>query len=499
MRAALMLTTLLAIALAAPVTAAQGARRGAPHDIAATLKLPHTRQRLANGLDVILHEDHSQPLVVVNLNYQVGSRDERPGRTGFAHLFEHLMFMGTKRVPTKKFDAWMEAEGGWNNAWTSQDRTNYFDVGPSHMLPLLLWLEADRLQALGSQIDQSKLDTQRDVVRNERRQQVENQPYGVAELELPALLFPEGHPYHHPVIGSYQDLEAATVGDVRAFFDSWYVPRNASLVIAGDFDPAEAKTLVQRYFGSVAAGKPPPPRGKPAKPARIDGVVRKRLEDKVSFPKVIMSWLSPPLYAKGDAELDLLGSVLSDGKVSRLYKALVYDAKLAQSVTAYQASGQLRSHFNVEAVARPGVKLEQLEQAIDEQLAKVRAQPVSQAELDRARNGYATGFVRGMQSLARRASLLNGYAANGLDPDWAGNDLRRYLRASRSDVHRLARQVLDPKQRVILHVVPKPERPPEEGPAEKPATGREAPKNDPPKNDPPKNDPPKGTSKEKPQ
>src|SRR5580693_5431276 len=200
------------------------------------VKIPFTKSQAPNGMVVVLSEDHAVPQVVVNVTYGVGSRMERTGRTGFAHLFEHLMFMGTRRAPTKAFDAWMEAAGGRNNAWTAEDRTDYFDIASTNALPLLLWLEADRMRDLGPLIDEDKLNLQRDVVRNERRQSIENRPYGVEELELPKLLWPEGHPYHHPVIGSHEDLEAAGVGDVKQFFATWYDPANSSIVVAGDFD-----------------------------------------------------------------------------------------------------------------------------------------------------------------------------------------------------------------------------------------------------------------------
>src|SRR5277367_3206438 len=213
--------------------------------------IPNTTSKLANGLTVILHEDHALPIVTVNVAYHVGSRFEEPKRTGFAHLFEHLMFMGTRRAPTKAFDAWMEQAGGQNNAWTAEDRTDYFDIAPSTALPLLLWLEADRMRDLGPLIDQAKLDLQREVVRNERRQSIENRPYGVEELMLPKLIWPDAHPYHHPVIGSHEDLEAASVADVKQFFATWYDPSNASLVVAGDFDAQQAKALIDKNFGSA--------------------------------------------------------------------------------------------------------------------------------------------------------------------------------------------------------------------------------------------------------
>ena len=446
---ALMLKTGLLVCvllLAAPVNAQQSA--------VDAVKIPYTRFQLDNGMTVIFHEDHTQPMVVVNINVNVGSRDEKAKRTGFAHLFEHLMFMGTVRVPEKKFDAWMEAEGGWNNAWTSNDRTDYYDVGPSHTLPLLLWLEADRFEALGSQIDLDKLNTQRGVVRNERRQQVENTPYGVAELRLPELLFPKGHPYHHPVIGSHEDLEAASVEDVKSFFDEHYVPNNLSLVVAGDFDPAKLKPLVEKYFGGLDQ-KADHNRATTRPPAKLAGVTRETLKDKVSLPKTYINYLSPAVYKPGDAELDLLSAIMDAGKASRLYKALVYDQKIAQTVTAYQGSMALQSHFTIEVVARPGVALDALEKAIDVEIDKLRREKVTAAELSRAKNQYEAQFIKRMQSLSTRASLLNRYQANLGDPGYAAKDLQRYLDPTADDLLRVAKEVFDPANRVILRVMPK--------------------------------------------
>ena len=413
---------------------------------------------LPNGLTVIYHQDRSQPLVAVNVNVNVGSRDEPPRRTGFAHLFEHLMFMGTTRVPEKMFDIWMEDEGAWNNAWTSNDRTNYHEVGPSHSLPLLLWMEADRLATLGSQIDLAKLDTQRGVVQNERRQQTENQPYGVAELRLPELLFPEGHPYHHPVIGSHEDLTAATVADVRAFFERYYVPARTSLVVAGDFEQEQIAPSIELWFGAIPKAETPA-RLAPANPPQLSGVVRETLEDSVTLPKVIMAWHSPAAYAPGDADLDLLGAILTSGKASRLYKALVYDKKIAQSVSAYQSSMSLSSHFDIEVLVRPGVELSTIEREVDEIIGQLRREPVTQAEIDRAKNQYEAAFIGRMQSLATRAELLNRYQSAHGDPGWAGRDLARYVDATPATVLQAAQRVLDPERRVILHVVPKPAAP----------------------------------------
>jgi predicted Zn-dependent peptidase len=362
------------------------------------------------------------------------------------------MFMGTQRAPTKMFDGWMEAEGGWNNAWTSEDQTDYFDVAPAHALKLLLWLEADRFSSLADNMDKAKLDAQRDVVRNERRQTSENEPYGKVELRLPELLFPEGHPYHHPVIGSHEDLQAATVGDVTAFFKRWYVPNNASLVVAGDFDPREARSLIERWFGIIPAGQVPA--APPATPVKLKGVVRETIPDNVKLPKVIMAWHSPAAFAPGDAELDLLAVVLQNGKASRLYKALVYDKPLAQEIAARQESRDLSSLFTVEAIARPGVTLEKLEEAIDAELARLREKKVTPEELTRAKNQYETSFVARLESTAARASLLNQYEASRGDPGYAEKDLQRYRDATADAIQRYAHATLDPGARVILRVVP---------------------------------------------
>ena len=439
----------LAQAPAAPAPAAQAPAAPAP---APKLDVPFTRYTLKNGLTVILHEDHTLPLVAVNMMVKVGSRHEEARRTGFAHLFEHLMFMGTQRVPTKMFDAWMEAEGGWNNAWTSEDRTDYFDVAPGHALPLLLWMEADRFSSLDDNMDLAKLNAQRDVVRNERRQTSENTPYGKVELRLPEMMFPEGHPYHHPVIGSHEDLQAAAVTDVVSFFQRWYVPNNASLVIAGDFDPQKTRELVEKYFGTIPAGKVPTPPA--AQPVKLKGVVRDTLTDNVKLPKVVMAWHTPAQFAPGDADLDLLASILQEGKASRLYKSLVYDKKLAQEVGAAQYSSELGSLFVVEAIARPGVTLAKVEEAIDAEIAKLREKRVTREELDRARNQYETAFVSRLESTAARASLLNQYETFRGDPGYAEKDLQRYRNVTAQSLQHYAQTMLDLGARGIIHVVP---------------------------------------------
>lgn len=425
------------------------------------VSIPFTSSKLPNGMTVILHEDHSIPIVAVNVTYRVGSRFEAPHRTGFAHLFEHLMFMGTERAPTKMFDAWMEGAGGWNNADTSEDRTEFYDVAPPTALPLLLWLEADRQRDLGPLMKQEKLDAQRDVVRNERRQTTENQPYGVVELRLPELLFPESHPYHHPVIGSHEDLEAASVADVQAFFAQWYDPANASLVVAGDIDPAATLADITRLFGQNPSHGAPADPGVPAAatpaagaPTTLTQVVRETVTDRVELPKIVMAWQSPKHFAPGDAELDLLASVLATGKASRLYHSLVYEQKLAQSVEAIEESGAVGSRFVVSVLARPNVSLDRLEAAIDREVGRLRTAKVTPEELSRAENGVETGFVSRLQSVKARASLLNSYQTELGDPGHTQKDLDRYRKATSDDLLATAARVLLPNARVVLRVVP---------------------------------------------
>jgi predicted Zn-dependent peptidase len=406
---------------------------------------------------VIFSEDHAVPQVDVNTAYAVGSRVERPGRTGFAHLFEHLMFMGTRRVPTRAFDGWMEQAGGRNNAETGQDMTDYYDLAPPTALPLLLWLEGDRMRDLGNQIDAAKLDLQRDVVLNERRQSIENQPYGVEELVLPELLWPEGHPYHHPVIGSPADLKAASVVDVKQFFDAWYDPSNASMVIAGDFDPRAAKDLVERWFGTIPTRGRPTAAPPPPTTTTLTSIVRKTVPDDVELAKVTLAWQSPRHFAPGDAELDLVASVLSTGKASRLYKALVYEQKVAQSVRAAQQSQALGSTFVVTALVRPGIDPARVEKALLEQVAQVRSRAVTDEELERARNAYEAAFVEQLQSIPARASLLNEYQVEVGDPGYVQKDLGRYRKATPADLLDAARRVLAPDAMVVLTIVPRKE------------------------------------------
>ena len=369
------------------------------------LHVPLERYVLPNGLVVILHEDHRLPSVVVDLTFRVGSKDEKPGRTGFAHLFEHLMFMGTRNVPNGTFDNILEGAGGNDNASTNEDYTNYFETGPSNLLETFLWLEADRLVSLPDDMTKAKVDLQRDVVKNERRQSYENRPYGRAELEIPDKLYPPAHPYHHPVIGSHADLNAASVGDVKAFFRQFYVPSNASLVVSGDFSTADAKKLVDKYFAWMPK-RPVPPHATP-KPVALAKPARVRLTDAVQLPRVIMVWHSPGAYADGDSACDLLAALLGGGHSSRLYQSLVYEKKLAESVEVEQRTSLYGSQLAIVVTAQSGHASAEVESAINDELARLDSTPPTESEVERARAFVQTKLLHEIEAPVQLAGAIN--------------------------------------------------------------------------------------------
>ncbi len=412
----------------------------------------YEKYKLDNGLTVILHEDHSLPVGAINLWYRVGSKDEPPRRSGFAHLFEHLMFMGTQRVPGNEFDVIMESGGGANNATTSSDRTNYFSSGPASLLPTLLWLDADRLEDLGRMMDQEKLDKQRDVVRNERRQSYENRPYGKAELRIPELMYPPGHPYHIPVIGTHEDLEAATVTDVKDFFANYYVPNNTALVVAGDFEASKLKPLIARLFGTLPRGSDPAHRTAGA--VKLDRVIRATMLDDVQLPMIAYAYHSPPIFADGDAEMDLAGAVLSEGKTSRLYKRLVYEDKVAVSVSAYQDSSQLGSIFRIDVLTNPDADLDVVEKTIDEEIARLLKSGPTEQELERQQSRIELARLSRLQSIEAKADQLNAYEYYFGEPNSFKRDLDRYRKATPGSVQGWAKQVLTPDARLVLRVLP---------------------------------------------
>ncbi len=363
------------------------------------LKIDFEKYELPNGLDVILHEDHSIPVVAVSIWYHVGSKNEEPGRTGFAHLFEHMMFRGSQHHDASYSEP-LEKVGGWDNGSTTQDRTNYYEVLPSNYLELALWLESDRMGFLLPAMTQTKLDTERDVVKNERRQGVDNRPYGKADEILISMLYPRDHPYSWPVIGRMEDLSVASLEDISDFFTSYYTPNNASLCIGGDFDPVVAKELVEKYFSPIPAG--PSIDRLSAWLPELDGVRRAVTEDDVSLPRLYYSWHTPAWHAPGDAEFVLLAMILTSGKDSRLYRSLVHEQQIAQDVYAYQDSCELSSTFNIYATAREGYTLRELEEAIDAELAKVLSEGVTQEELAQARIGWEAQHMRAREMVLVR-------------------------------------------------------------------------------------------------
>jgi zinc protease len=419
------------------------------------ITVPYQRFTLPNGLTVILHEDHTTPTISVNIYYHVGSSREKPGRTGFAHLFEHLMFEGSGHVPEGKFDEWLEAVGGENNGSTNNDRTNYFMNVPSNALELALFLESDRMGYLIDAMNPDKVNAQRDVVKNERRQSYENRPYGMAEIALDDSLFPPNHPYHWPVIGSMEDLSAASYQDVVDFFRKYYGPANASLSIAGDIDPAKVRGLVGKWFSDIPSTPSVPPQEIPV--AFLDREKRFLQEDKVTLPRLYIAWHSPSIFSPGDAELDMVASVLASGKNSRLYKRLVYDLQIAQDVTAFQSSQKLGSTFQIIATARAGHTLSELEKIINEEISTLQSTPPSDRELGRAVNQYESSFLRRLEAVGGfygKADLLNAYFTNTGNPDYFQEDFSRYKALSPADVQCTAATYLRHDDRVVLSIVP---------------------------------------------
>ena len=410
---------------------------------------------LSNGLDVLLHEDHTCPIVAVNLWYHVGSKNERPGHTGFAHLFEHLMFEGSEHHDTGYFQP-LQAAGGSLNGSTNADRTNYWEVVPANALELALWMESDRLGYLLPALTEAKFTNQRDVVLNERRQNYENRPYGLAPMVMLAALFPPDHPYHWTTIGEVADLNAARLEEARSFFASFYHAGNASLALAGDIDADAALALARAYFEDLPAGPPVAP-VRPA-PAALGGERRLLLEDRVELPRLSLAWLTVPIFAAGDADLDLAADVLANGKTSRLYRRLVYEARVATDVTASQNSREIAGFFQLTATAAPGVSLRDLERVIADEIAQLAADGPSPDEIDRGRVQAEAQFVFRVQTVGGfggKSDQLNAYNTLVGDPAFFERDLARYHTVTGASLRDAVRDYLDHRRRVTLSVVPR--------------------------------------------
>ena len=420
------------------------------------MRIPIDTYRLDNGLFVTLSEDHTAPIVAVNLWYHVGSANERAGRTGFAHLFEHMLFQGSENVGANEHFELVQRAGGTLNGSTWLDRTNYFETLPSNQLALGLWLESDRMGRLLAAMTQQKLDTQRDVVKNERRWSVDNQPYGTWWERLPALCFPPDHPFHHSLIGSMEDLTAASLADVEQFFATWYTPDNAVLSIAGDFDPREARALVERYFGGIPRGAGKPPLRDMRVPPTFGAPAREVVEDDVMLPRLFLAFRSPVFGSDEYYAASVCAAILGLRKGSRLHRALVRERQTAAEVGAFTFDLSKGSDLLVcDVTARPGIGVDQLEAEVASIVDDVHASGVTDAEVERACALITTDFLSAMQQAGERADKLSMFATYLGDPALVNAQVDRYVRVRAADVTRFARERLGPDNRASLIYVPR--------------------------------------------
>ena len=417
------------------------------------MRLSFAKHTLANGLDVILHEDRACPIVAVNVWYHVGSKNEQPGHTGFAHLFEHLMFEGSQHYDRGYFQP-LQGAGATLNGSTNADRTNYWEVVPSNALELALWMESDRMGFLLPALTDAKFSNQRDVVLNERRQNYENRPYGLATMALVSALFPPDHPYHWATIGEVAHLQAAHLDEVQAFFRRYYHPANASLSLAGDIDADEGLALADQYFGHIEPG----PRAEPVRAAAaLTSDVRLYLEDRVELPRLYLAWITPAMFADGDADLDLATDLLANGKTSRLYKRLVFDERIATDVSATQNSREIAGFAQLTATAAPGHTLAELERAIADEIGRLAASGPTADEIERGRVQAEAQFVFRLQTVGGfggKSDQLNAYNVFLGDPSYFERDLDRYHAVTRASLQAAVARFLDPQRRVTLSVVP---------------------------------------------
>ncbi len=416
------------------------------------LNIDYEKFKLKNGLEVVLHVRNSLPIVSVNLWYKVGSANEVEGKTGFAHLFEHMMFQGSENVPKEKHFKYIQEAGGNLNGSTSVDRTNYYNTVPSNSLEMVLWLESDRMGFLLPALTLEKLKNQKDVVMNERRQRYENQPYGMAWEKVFSNLYKQNHPYHWPTIGWMKDIEEFKIEDVTDFFEKYYSPQNASLVIAGDINIDETKKLVEKYFGDIPNRKSMTlPE---TKKSFLKEIKKVELEDNVQLPRLYLAWHSDKLYGKDDAKLDVLSDVLSGSKNSRLYKSLVFDKQIAQDVFSFQYSAKLNGSFLIVATAKPGIGLDELKNSIFEKIELLIKSGAKEREIIRSKNGIKSSFIYSLQNIETFANHLNNYNCNLGEPNSFIFDIKRYEKITTEDVRDCTDKYLT-KPYVELHVIPK--------------------------------------------
>lgn len=404
-----------------------------------------------NGMTVLLHEDHSAPVVAVVVMYHVGSKNEKKGRTGFAHLFEHMMFQGSQHVGDDQHFKLLQEVGANINGTTNIDRTNYFEVVPSHYLELALYLEADRMGFLLPAMTQEKLDNQRDVVKNERRQSYENQPYGTAWEKISKALYPETHPYSWPTIGSMEDLSAASLDDVMEFFRIYYAPNNACIAISGDFRPAQAKEWIQKYFGELKRGieieRPLP------QPVTLTEEKRMVFEDRVQLPRLYMTWPTVQMNTREDAVLDVITDILAAGKSSRLYKSLVYERQIAQSVSAYQYGGEIAGQSGIDITAKPGKTLSEIEALVHAELERLIKDGVTAKEIQTSLNNKETRLVSNRATVLGKGNSLATYHTLTGDAGNFNRELARFQGITPEEVRRVASRFYG-QGKVVLSIVP---------------------------------------------
>jgi zinc protease len=436
------------------------------------MRIPIETFRLPNGLFVTLSEDHTAPIVAVNLWYHVGSANERPGRTGFAHLFEHMLFQGSADVGANEHFELVQRAGGTLNGSTWLDRTNYFETVPSNQLELALWLEANRMGYLLPAMTQQKLDTQRDVVQNERRWSMDNQPYGTWWERLPALAFPPEHPFHHSLIGSMADLDAASLEDISHFFETYYTPDNAVLSIAGDFEPAETRRLVEKHFGPIPRGRGKPPLPDMSLPKRFGDWRREVVPDDVVLSRLFLAFRAPPFGTPEHYAASVAAAVLGLRKGSRLHRTLVRERQVAAEAQAFTYDlTKGRDLFVVDVTARPEVSAERLEQEVAREVDAFHERGATDAEVERAVALVQTDMVRSLQSAADRADRLSLFATYFGDPSLVNEQMDRYRAVRATEVSTFAREYLGRDNRVSLVYAP---RDTVRGATHPPATGTRA-------------------------
>ena len=415
------------------------------------LNIPYEKYKLANGLEIILFQNNNLPFVAFNLWYRVGSANEVKGKSGLAHLFEHMMFQGSRNVPKEMHFKYIQEAGGSLNASTSFDRTNYFEKLPSNELELALWLESDRMGFFLDSLDQVKLDNQKSVVLNERLERYDNQPYGLAWEKLLGNLYPQDHPYSWPTIGHYKDIESYSLNDVQKFFQQYYSPSNSTIVVAGNFDIDNVKSLIEKYFGEIKSN------GNPASikstPAKLTDTKFIEFEDKVNLERIYLAWHTQNAFDKDDASLDILSDILTGSKNARLTRKLIYELQIAQDVSSMQFSGKYGGHFMIVATAKPGKTLDEIKKIIFDEISLLINKNISQLELNRSKNVIKSNFIYSLQNIDTIADLLNLYNFYLGEPNSFNFDLNRYNNVDKTEIRHVAEKYLK-KNYVEVKIVP---------------------------------------------